>query len=381
MSDTYGLTRSIGVIDICTKPNGDSWFIVGNNSIIFRIRHQGRDKMLKCYTRDKQNLRRIYGEKCLREELYIHSDYRHGEWVDVVLDDWIEGETLHQTILNNLDKPVVLQSLAEKFDRLALELLRKEWAHGDLKPENIMVTPEGELRLIDFDAVFRPEFEGEQSDEIGTAAYQHPARNSSYFDKSIDDYPIALISTALHALSLDPSLAERYQVDEVLLLHPRDIINHKSSALDEILTLFARRGEAVAYRVARLLDSVTPRLFGLQRLLEYATSRPCTEEIEMPEPPELDHHNGLWGFRRGEQFVIPPIYDRGLDFREDLAAVCIGGRWHYIDRRGVVALCCPQYEAVKSFRNGEAVVVENGVRVIINREGVVIGVDNSKRNQ
>jgi serine/threonine protein kinase len=378
MSDTYGLTKTLGVIDICTKPNGEKWFAIGNNSIIFRIRYQGRDKMLKCYTRHKQNLRRIYGAKCLREELYIHSDERHGEWVDVVLDDWIDGVTLHQAIVDSLDNPSELQYLAEQFDRLALGLLLEPWAHGDLKPENIMVTPEGELRLIDFDALFSPEFDGEQSDEIGTAAYQHPARNSSYFDKSIDDYPIALISTAMHALALDPSLAARYDTDDMLLMHPKDIVNHNSKALDEIMLLFAERGKAVSYRIARLLDSVTPRLFGLENLLRYATSAVDTTLISVAEMPIIDHLCGLWGFRQGEQWVIPPIYDNGLDFSEDLAAVCVGGKWHYIDRCGQIALCCPQYDAVKSFRNGEAIVIENGVRKIINRTGTIIGLDKSK---
>ena len=50
--------------------------------------------MLKCYTRPKRNLREIYGQRCLHDELYIHTDRRHGQWVDVVLDEWIEGETL-----------------------------------------------------------------------------------------------------------------------------------------------------------------------------------------------------------------------------------------------------------------------------------------------
>ena len=72
MSDTYGLTKTLGVIDIYTTHNGAPWFAIGNNSVIFRIKHEGRDKMLKCYTRDKRNLRRIYGDKCLRVELYIH---------------------------------------------------------------------------------------------------------------------------------------------------------------------------------------------------------------------------------------------------------------------------------------------------------------------
>ena len=375
MSDTFGLTRTLGVIDVCTDSNGKPLFLVGNNSIIFRIRHKEREMALKCYTRDKRNLRRIYGAKCLREELYIHSDESHGEWVDVILDDWVEGRTLQRAIAESVGNTEQMRALAEEFDRLALSLLGEEWAHGDLKPENIIVTPDGRLQLIDFDAMFRPEFAGERSDETGTTAFQHPARTADYFDKSIDDYPIALISTALHALALDPTLAERYDMDESLLMRPKDIFEGRNTALDEILSLLARSGEAASYRIAQLLRSVTPKLHGLQTLLTFVVAQrsdatdAATDEVE---PPMLDNLNGLWGYRRGEKFVIPPIYDCGFEFQEGLAAVCFGGCWHYIRTDGSTALRCPHFEAVKSFRNGEAVVIENGVRKRINRNGEVL---------
>lgn len=367
MSDTFGLTKTLGVIDVCCDANGRLKFHVGNNSVIFKIRNNGREQMLKCYTRNKHNLRRIYGDRCLHDELFVHSDYSHGEWVDVVLDDWIEGHTLYRAIVNNLHNPDKIKSLAEKFDRLAYQLLNETWAHGDLKPDNIIVTPDEELRLIDFDAMFKPEFTGEKSEEIGTATFQHPARNINYFDKSIDDYPIALISTALHALSLDPTLAERYNIHDELLFHPKELVYGKPEALDEVLQLFAREGMAPQYCIARLLRSVTPKLVSLQQYMQYLTVKP--EVWWREEDLCLDRHNGLWGYRHNEQFAIPPIYNGGFDFREGWAPVQLGEYWHYIDIAGRIVLKCPQFEAVKPFRNGEATVIENGVRKIINRQG------------
>ncbi len=378
MSDTYGLTKTIGVIDICTTPSGEPIFYIGNNSIIFRIRHDGKYKMLKCYTREKQNLRRIYGERCLREELYIHSDDLRGEWVDVILDDWVEGITLHQAIIESLNNKQQLHKLAREFDRLAQQLLAEDWAHGDLKPENIIVTPEGELRLIDFDALFRPEFAGERSEEIGTAAFQHPARNIDYFDKSIDDYPITLISTALHALATNPALAERHDMEEALLLNPRDILNNRSKAYDEILELFAREGMAVQYRIALLLRSATPRLSDLERFINIAVAE-HNPPFNESEGLILDNHHGLWGYRLNEEFVIPPLYDCGFEFSEGLAAVRVGGYWHYIGTHGSIILRCPQYESVKSFHNGRAVVVENGERKQIDHNGYIVEVGKFER--
>ena len=372
MSDTYGLTKTLGVIDIYTTHDGAPWFAIGNSSVIFRIKHEGRDKMLKCYTRNKRNLRRIYGDKCLREELYIHDSRGGGEWVDVILDDWIEGTTLSRAIAENLERPDYIRNLAEQFDKMALRLLDAEWAHGDLKPDNIIVTPEGRMQMIDFDALFRPEFEGEPSDEIGTAAFQHPSRGNDYFDKSIDDYPIALISTALHALSVDPTLAECYDMEEVMLFHPRELVDGSSESLSEVLDIFATEGMVIPYRIARLLHSPTPRLFGLRELIGYAVTPSETVALEGDEPLSLDEQNGLWGYRRGELFVIPPLYDNGFEFSEGLAAVCFGGRWHYIDSTGHIRLNCSNFDAVKSFHNSRAVVIENGVHKHIDINGKVI---------
>ena len=373
ISDTYGLTKTLGVIGICRTESGELDYKVGNNSIIFRIRIDDRTKMLKCYTRSKQNTRRIYGEKCLHEELYIHSDSTHGEWVDVVLDDWVEGQTLQNAIIVNRNNAAELHKLAEAFDRMALELLRQDWAHGDIKPENIIVTPGGEMQLIDFDAVYLPSFAGEQSEECGTAAFQHPARSIDYFNKSIDDYPIALISTALHALSVDPTLSERYDIEDILLFNPKELVNGRSSAHKEVLSLFAYKCKAVQYRIAKLLDYPTPQLRSLRRLLEYAVND-TSHNINQGQKAQLSLENidGYWGYCIGDQAIISPVYDSGFEFHEGLAAVGVGDCWHYINTEGVSVLSCPQCEEIQSFRNGSAVVIINGVRKRINRNGEII---------
>ena len=334
--DTYGLTKTLGVIDICRGANDELEYYVGNNSVIFHIRHEGRDKMLKCYTRAKRNLRRIYKEKCLHEELYIHSDSMQGEWVDVILDDWIEGKNLHRAILDNRNNPEAMQALAETFDEMALQLLREEWAHGDLKPENIIVTPDGQMRLIDFDAVFLPEFAGEQSEECGTAAFQHPNRTSEYFDKSIDDYPIALISTALHALATDYSLAERYDIEDMLLFAPKEIVAARSKAYSEVLGLFVAKGMALQYRIAQMLSWRTPQLPPLRELLGYANYSKRIHDLDSYTELIPTQKDLYWGYCRNGEFAIPPIYDLCFEFSGDKAVVCIGGDMHNINKQGVI---------------------------------------------
>lgn len=243
--DSRGLTRTLGEIDVCRDEQGRPCFSAGNSAAVFRIRLGGRIRSLRCYLRPMRHLKEIYGQRLLEKELYLHTSPETGVWVDTVLGDWIEGSTLHETVAQAaaLRDRESLQILVRLFDRLALALVTDDRAHGDLKPENIIVGDDGTLCPIDFDASYLPAFAGEISPELGTAAYQHPARTAADFDERIDDYPAALISTALHALAEDPTLWDRYGSSDGLLYTPQRIAS--DPAYRETLALFEKRGMAV----------------------------------------------------------------------------------------------------------------------------------------
>ena len=181
--NSRGLTRTLGEIDVCRTADGRPVFHTGNSAVIFRIRLDGRDRLLKCYTRPHRHLEAIYGDRFRPAELFLYTAPSEGMWADVVVDDWIEGETLTRTLdraAANGDKPLVAR-LAAAFDTLAARLLPAQWAHGDLKPDNLIWDGQ-RLRPIDFDAMFLPEFRGRRSPELGTRAFQHPARTEADFD-------------------------------------------------------------------------------------------------------------------------------------------------------------------------------------------------------
>lgn len=384
LADPHGLTRTLGEIAVCREPDGRMCCSAGNTAAIFRIRHRGRIRSLRCYLRPVRHLRAIYGERLLEKELWVYLSPGEGVWTDVVIGDWIDGVTLHEAIdtaarARDTDR---LTALSVAFDHLAATLVADDRAHGDLKPENIIVATDGTLHPIDFDAAYLPAFAGERSPELGTAAYQHPARTAEDFDASLDDYPAALIATAMHALRLDPTLCDRYGDRDGLLFDPPTIA--ADPALREATALFEQQGLAAHYRLARLLRAPTLRLRGLSELLARsaceskgftpeAAPRTAHDPRGLPNPndaaPELFVRDGLWGYRDGERIVIPPLYDCGFDFSEGLAAVRLGETWHYIDPAGRTAIRCPGCEAVKPFRGGRAVVVRDGRRTEIDPAG------------
>lgn len=363
LADTHGLTKTLGGMEVCRDSRGRMCYTVGNSAIVFRVRHEGHIRSLRCYMHPPRHLAEIYGERLLPQELYLYDSPRSGVWVDVVLGDWIEGATLHEAVAEAAaaEDTARLGQLAAAFDRLAARLTSDDWAHGDLKPENIVVDSSGRLHLIDLDAMYLPAFAGEASPELGTAAFQHPARTIRDFNASLDDYPAALISTALHALAEDPTLWDRYGSSDGLLYTPQRIAS--DPAYRETLALFEKRGMAVQYRIAQLLTAPTLRLFGLAELLaEAVREKPAARSGTEAETPELFVENGRWGYRTAERVVVAPLYDNGFDFTEGLAAVQLGGTWHYIDTAGRTRLSCPGCAAVKPFRGGKAQVVRNGER-------------------
>lgn len=372
MIDPAGLCRVEGGIVPVVDDRGLPRYSAGNTAVNFAVMHLGRKKALRCYLKSAPHLKEIYGDQFVGEGLYVFGDTpAEGRWVDVVLTDWIEGEALDAVIRQAVvrEDRERLHDLSVRFDRLAADMVSDDWAHGDLKPENIIVSPSGKLHLIDFDARYAPMFHGEHSPELGTAAYQHPARSLEDFDASLDDYPAALIATALHVLAIDPKFGtDNAEFRDGLLFDPRHIAKDRN--LDRALTLFDREGRAAAYRIAELLRHPTLKLPHLKEFLDFSLHElqgyPKTGSADL----ELAVDQHRWGYivPRGT-WAIPPLYAEGFDFSEGLAAVRLNRTWSFITPEGRPQIRCADCDAVKPFSAGRAIIQRKNQRFAIDRNG------------
>lgn len=322
----HGLTRTLPPFRMLS-------YRTGNSAAVFEIEFgDHRRAMLKCYTRPRQELREIYGRRLLEKELYVYTGCTHGVWVDVVVTGWVEGVTLGEAVRRAVsagDRDT-LRRISSAFDRTALGMLADERAHGDLKPDNIIVAPGLRLRLIDFDAAYLPSMYGRESPELGTAAWQHPSRRKCDFNRHIDDYPIAMLSTVLHALAVRPDIFGAID-DDCQPFTSRQAVAGQCDALNRAERLFAERCMPAEYRTAQLLRSGSYILPRLEEFLSY-----CTAGTPAPADtvPELDYRCGLWGYRSAGRFVIPPLFDSGFEFRDGTAEVTLGGVTHRISPTG-----------------------------------------------
>lgn len=360
MSRTLGSRQIYPILDEGSNRPSCS---IGNSVIVFAVMCEGRKMAMRVYMRAHRNLRAIYGDRYYPKELLVNSNDNECGLADVVLCDWCEGVSLQSKIEALCQKPAKMAALSQMFEEFALSLLNEKWAHGDLKPENIIFSNDG-LHLIDFDAMYREGFMVADCVEIGTRQYQHPLRDKSVFGRDIDDYPIALITTALAAMSLDSSIGRDIPNSDYLLIRPDLAVSDKDDMLRRIEHLFAARGDVRHYRIAKLLHSPVPVLPRLKSLLETAP-----DNVVISDTPTLEYYNGYWGFVVDGRFVIPPLYDLAFEFSDGLALVRIGEFWHFIDASGAVAITCGRGVGIRPFRNGTTRIVREDGEYVIYRDG------------
>ena len=229
--------------------NGTPIMSSGNFAVVFKMRSARDDKLyaLKCFTKEQEGREEAYRQ--IADELeFVQSTYLakvryydHELFVDtqgsdnsefpVLLMDWVEGETLDRYVCRNINDTYALEMLAYNFSRLAMWLLPQPFAHGDLKPDNILVQDDGSLTLVDYDGMYVPAMQGQKSRELGSPDFRHPLRTDADFNEHIDDFPAISILLSLRLIAADPSLLDSYGASDRLLFAESDYRDLSSCAL------------------------------------------------------------------------------------------------------------------------------------------------------
>ena len=178
-----------------------------------------------------------------------------------------------------------MSMLCYRFCKMAAWLRSQSFAHGDIKPDNIMVRPDGTLTLVDYDGMFVPAMKGQKSPTIGTKDFSHPLRTIDNFDETIDDFALASIALSLKAISLNPSLLQTYGASDRLLFSAADYLDLSKSKTFTALQGLLADEEARTLMSMFLLASAKKdlsmcsfRLFGLQKPKEEVWSKVVTDD-------------------------------------------------------------------------------------------------------
>jgi hypothetical protein len=132
-----------------------------------------------------------------------------GKYYPLLTMEWVPGITLFEWTRDRCREGYVeaLQIAAEVWLHLVRELAENGVVHGDLQHGNVMVSPEGHFKLVDYDCMCVPALIGRRNLETGLPPYQHPGRNAdTILFPGMDHFSALVIYVALRALAAAPHL-------------------------------------------------------------------------------------------------------------------------------------------------------------------------------
>ena len=290
--------------------HGEPYRSSGAFAVVFKMldKSTGKYYALKCFTEEQEGRADAYRQiadeldmvdspyitsvKYMEKELFVDSQCEEDEF-PVLLMDWVEGETMETYISSNYCNQYAMSMLCYRFGKMAAWLRTQSFAHGDIKPDNIIVRPDGSLTLVDYDGMFVSSMKGCKSPTVGTKDFSHPLRTMDDFDETIDDFSLASIALSLKAISMKSTLLDIYGASDRLLFSENDYRNPSNSkvisALQELMcdkdfcTLYSlfmlalARKELSAYSF-RLFIGEKPNITSLMD--EDLSTKPTEEELK-----------------------------------------------------------------------------------------------------
>jgi serine/threonine protein kinase len=160
--------------------------------------------LIKCYLQHSRYIKSLYGPLYFQNELGIFKPDGSVEYIDVALSHWVDGIPLSDIME---DPDANHHALSYNFDELAIDTLTSTRIHSDIKPDNIIMRPDGSMVLIDNDALL-----------IGKSTiYASPNRARAKYDrrtpKEREMGALRIISTMLAAMAHNFSATIGYVED------------------------------------------------------------------------------------------------------------------------------------------------------------------------
>ncbi len=277
--------------------DGEPVMTNGSFSVVFKMKDEQTGKLhaVKCFLKEQEGRAEAYRLiaeeleyvsstfltpiKYLDKELFVDTNASNETEFPILLMEWVEGQTLDKYIREHIDDEYELQLLAYQFSRLAMWLMPQPFAHGDLKPDNILVRDDGTLVLVDYDGMYVPAMKGQKARELGSPDFRHPSRAEDDFDEHIDDFSLASILLSLKAISLQPELLEQYGASDRLLFSEKDYRNLSESNVIDALKELMQEEELITLQ-STFIIALTQKNLSLVSFRIFNLNRPKEPEYE-----------------------------------------------------------------------------------------------------
>ena len=328
--------------------HGEPYRSSGAFAVVFKMKDEqtGKCYALKCFTEEQEGRAEAYRQiadeleyvdssyitsvKYLEKEIFVDSSCEEDEF-PVLLMDWIDGETMETYIAENYQDNYAMAMLCYRFCKMATWLRAQPFAHGDIKPDNIMVRPDGSLTLVDYDGMFVPAMKGQKSPTIGTKDFSHPLRTVDDFDETIDDFALASIALSLKAISMNSTLLDTYGASDRLLFSESDYRTPSSSkAISALQDLMCDKDFCTLYSLFMLalarkdLSACSCRLFIGEKPILSQTIEDSSTEITEDELKEafIDERGVKYSKDVRKLLKVPKGLMGGYSVKEGTRIIC-----------------------------------------------------------
>jgi serine/threonine protein kinase len=235
--------------------------VSGGFALTYAVEASGTKYAVRCFHREAKGLERRYAAistklRALTSPYFLDFEYQPkgvkvgGAAFPVVKMAWASGETLGEFVEDNHADRAKLSNLLASLDKLAAYLHQQGIAHGDIQEGNLMVADAGRrIQLIDYDGMFVPEIASLGGAEIGHRDYQHPKRDNTQYDGTLDRFSFLALNLALRALCEKPTLwASSQSGAGVILFRANDFADPSGSqVLSDISKIQSLQREARSF--------------------------------------------------------------------------------------------------------------------------------------
>ncbi len=229
----------------------------GGFAFTYRFIGAGGDIAVRCFHREIPELLERYNAISaflarLRSRFFVEFAYvGRGIRVEnarlpIVRMQWVEGETLLGYVARRRGEPRALAQLREQLGAFAEEGEGSGYAHGDIQHRNFMVTPDGALKLVDYDGMYVPALRHLRAADAGHPHFQLPSRPAGDFGPRMDRFPLAVLDLSLEALQQAPGLFDKFHRGENLILSQGDFLDPAHSPVLNAMARIPRLAARVA---------------------------------------------------------------------------------------------------------------------------------------
>ena len=234
-------------LKVVYNDNNEPERFFGRNAVVFKLTNGDEFYALKCYITDLQGrweylhkvqaiIQKLQPEwtinfRIFDKELEIEDNDQQKVWTSIIIMPWVDEMKLADKIKIYCQQQNTggLKKLTRSLIKLANQLEDIPFSHGDVSPENIMVSESDDMILIDHDSFSFRNMGDYTGQSKGSIPYLHPYRNQRLPDFNADDFSFLVLTISLKALEINPGLYNRYTSGKGLLLNIDDFISPEES--------------------------------------------------------------------------------------------------------------------------------------------------------